>query len=189
MRVIAGSHRGRRLSGPRGLSLRPTSDKVREALFSILGDRISGCRFLDLYAGTGAVGIEALSRGAQLVTFVESEPGAVQIMRKNLTGCHLLDRADLRVGPTQSFLRQRQFWHGPYDVVFADPPYADQDAVELVLDGWHLGLVTPEGVMVIEQPARVEPSPATDSVQLIRRYAYGDTALWLYGSTPRRSPA
>ena len=71
MRVIAGSHRGRRLSGPRGTSLRPTSDKVREALFSILGHRIPGSRFLDLYAGTGAVGIEALSRGATFATFVE----------------------------------------------------------------------------------------------------------------------
>ncbi len=74
MRVIAGSHRGRRLSGPQGTALRPTSDKVREAIFSILGTQVSGGRFLDLYAGTGAVGIEALSRGASVVTFVESDP-------------------------------------------------------------------------------------------------------------------
>ena len=87
MRVIAGSHRGRRLSGPQGTALRPTSDKVREALFSILGTHMSGGRFLDLYAGTGAVGIEALSRGASAVTFVESDPRAVQLMQRNLQTC------------------------------------------------------------------------------------------------------
>ena len=141
MRVIAGSHRGRRLSGPRGTTLRPTSDKVREALFSILGTRIPGSRFLDLYAGTGAVGIEALSRGATIVTFVESDPKAVQVMRKNLTACGMLDQAVVRVGPTQTFLRQPQSWDGPYDVLFADPPYADRGAVELVLGSWHLGLL------------------------------------------------
>ena len=96
MRVIAGSHRGRRLSGPQGTALRPTSDKVREALFSILGTQVSGGRFLDLYAGTGAVGIEALSRGASAVTFVESDPKAVQLLQKNLRTCQLLDRAQVR---------------------------------------------------------------------------------------------
>ena len=91
MRVIAGSHRVRRLNAPQGSSLRPTSDKVREALFSILGPRVSGSRFLDLYAGTGAVGIEALSRGALVVTFVESDPKAMQAMHHNLTTCGLLE--------------------------------------------------------------------------------------------------
>ena len=187
MRVIAGSHRGRRLTGPRGLSLRPTSDKVREALFSILGSRIPGALFLDLYAGTGAVGIEALSRGAQLVTFVESDPKAVQIMRKNLTACGLLDRADLRFSPAQTFLRQPQWWHGPYNVVFADPPYADQEAADLVLGSWQRGLLAPEAVMVLEQDARVELPTATDEARLLRRYDYGDTALFLYGPAQDRS--
>src|SRR5262245_29376047 len=153
MRVIAGSHRGRRLSGPRGISLRPTSDKVREALFSILGTRVPGSRFLDLYAGTGAVGIEALSRGARIVTFVESDPKAVQVARKNLTACGMLDDAEMRVVPTQTFLRQPQSWHGPYDVLFADPPYADEAAVGLVLESWHLNLLADGAIMVIEQDA------------------------------------
>ena len=92
MRVIAGSHRATP-GWATGDTLRPTSDKVREALFSILGTRIPGSRFLDLYAGTGAVGIEALSRGATIVTFVESDPKAVQIMRKNLMACGMLNQA------------------------------------------------------------------------------------------------
>jgi 16S rRNA (guanine966-N2)-methyltransferase len=187
MRVIAGSHRGRRLSGPRGISLRPTSDKVREALFSILGSRIPGSQFLDLYAGTGAVGIEALSRGAKRVTFVESDPKAVQIMRKNLMACGMLDPAELRVSQTETFLQQPQWWKGPYDVVFADPPYADRGAVELVLSSWHLDLLAPEAVLVIEQDARAELPTATNGARLIRRYDYGDTALFVYGPTRDRS--
>ena len=181
MRVIAGSHRGRRLSGPRGNSLRPTSDKVREALFSILGTRVPGSRFLDLYAGTGAVGIEALSRGAHIVTFVESDLKAVRITRKNLTTCGMLDHAELRILPTQTFLRQPQLWHGPYDVVFADPPYADEEAVALVLGSWHLDLLAAGAIMVIEQDARCQPPTATDRARLVRRYDYGDTALFVYG--------
>ncbi|HTL60763.1 MAG TPA: 16S rRNA (guanine(966)-N(2))-methyltransferase RsmD [Nitrospira sp.] len=180
MRVIAGSHRGRRLTGPRGTPLRPTSDKVREALFSILGSRIPGCRFLDLYAGTGAVGIEALSRGASVVTFVESDPKAVQIMRKNLTACGLLEQADVCLRSTESFLRNRRSWNGPYDVVFADPPYADQNAVELVLHSWALGIPTADAVVIIEQAARVQAAAGADSVRLMRRYDYGDTSLLVY---------
>ena len=184
MRVIAGSRRGRRLSGPGGTSLRPTSDKVREALFSILGTRIPGSRFLDLYAGTGAVGIEALSRGAQIVTFVESDPKAVQIIRKNVTACGLLEQAELRVEATQTFLRRPQSWNGPYDVVFADPPYTDREAVELVLGSCSLDLLASEAVMVIEQDARVQLPTSTDRARLMRRYEYGDTALFLYGMAP-----
>src|SRR4026208_861385 len=114
MRVIAGSHRGRRLSGPQGTALRPTSDKVREALFSILGTQVLGGRFLDLYAGSGAVGIEALSRGASAVTFVEADPMAVQLLQKNLRTCHLLDRAQVHVGRAAAFLDQKDWWGGPY---------------------------------------------------------------------------
>lgn len=154
---------------------------MREALFSILGTRILGGRFLDLYAGTGAVGIEALSRGATVVTFVESDPKAVQVMRKNFTACGLLDQAELRVGLTKTFLQRPQWWNGPYDVLFADPPYAAKEAAELVLGSWGIGLLAEDAVMVIEQDARAELPTATDRATLIRRYDYGDTALFLYG--------
>ena len=161
--------------------MRPTSDKVREALFSILASRVPGSRFLDLYAGTGAVGIEALSRGATIVTFVESDPNAARIMRKNLTACGMLDHADLRMAPVHTFLRQPQSWKGPYDVLFADPPYADRQAVELVLSSWHLGLLSSDAVMVIEQDIHAALPAETDRARLLRRYDYGDTALFLYG--------
>ncbi|HEU0007195.1 MAG TPA: RsmD family RNA methyltransferase, partial [Terriglobia bacterium] len=112
------------MSGPQGTALRPTSDKVRAALFSILGSQVSGGRFLDLYAGTGAVGIEALSRGASAVTFVESNLQAVQLLRKNLHALGLSQRASIRVEQTAAFFEREERWNGPYDVLFADPPYA-----------------------------------------------------------------
>lgn len=181
MRVIAGSLRGRRLCRLQGTTLRPTSDKVREALFSILGNRVPGSRFLDLYAGTGAVGIEALSRGAVAVTFVESDPKAVQLMRKNLTSCQFSNVAHVRVESTQNFFQHPEWWQGPYDLFFADPPYADASAVDLVLTGWKLGLLSAEGRMIIEQDARAQLPASTEEAELLRRYVYGDTALFVYG--------
>lgn len=185
MRVIAGSCRGRRLCGPEGTILRPTSDKVREALFSILGDRVPGSRFLDLYAGTGAVGIEALSRGATAVTFVESDPKAVKLMQKNLRVCQLTNLADIRAGSAQNFFQHPEWWQGPYDVLFADPPYADASAVDLVLGAWRLDLMSPDGRIIVEQDARQELPVLADGGKLIRRYAYGDTALFVYGPTAK----
>lgn len=189
MRVIAGSCRGRRLCGPEGTTLRPTSDKVREALFSILGNRVPGSRFLDLYAGTGAVGIEALSRGATIVTFVESDPDAVKLMQKNLKACQLTNRADVRAGAAQIFFQHPEWWQGPYDLLFADPPYADVSAVDLVLRAWRLDLMSPDGRIIIEQAARQELPAVADGGKLIRRYAYGDTALFVFGPTAKDKTA
>lgn len=175
------------MCGPQGTTLRPTSDKVREALFSILGVRVPGGRFLDLYAGTGAVGIEAISRGAAAVTFVECAPRALQVLRKNLAACGFEDHVQVRVGRTQDFLARPEWWEGPYDVVFADPPYADTQVIETLQTVWTTELLGEDGVMVIEQNAKaVLPTSVADAV-LIRRYVYGDTALFLYGgSAPRQ---
>ncbi len=181
MRVIAGSHRGRRLSGPEGTTLRPTSDKVREAIFSILGDHVPGGRFLDLYAGTGAVGIEALSRGAAAVTFVESDPTAVQLLQKNLQTCQLLNHAQIHVGQASAFLQRNDWWGGPYDVLFADPPYAALDEVDILIHAWKPGLLSEHAAMMIEQDSRSTLPASIDHATLLRRYQYGDTALYLYG--------
>ena len=184
MRIIAGTHRGRRLSGPAGTALRPTSDKVRGALFSILGAQVSGGRFLDLYAGTGAVGIEALSRGAATVTFVESDPKAVQLLQKNLQTCQLLDRAHVCVGRTATFLERKDWWRGPYDVLFADPPYAAMDELEILTHAWKPGLLSEHATVIIEHDSRALLPASIDHAALVRRYVYGDTALYVYGLSP-----
>jgi 16S rRNA (guanine(966)-N(2))-methyltransferase RsmD len=180
MRVIAGFHRGRRLCGPQDTGVRPTSDKVREALFSILGPKVPGSRFLDLYAGTGAVGIEALSRGAAFVMFVESDPKTVGIIRKNLAMCRLSEQAEVRTTRTEMLFEHRDR-RGLYDIAFADPPY-DEGGIEFLQELWTFGLLRPEGVLVIEQRSKTAVPASFEKASLIKRYVYGDTALSLYTS-------
>mgnify|MGYP001577545885 FL=1 len=145
---------------------------------------MSGGRFLDLYAGTGAVGIEALSRGAATVTFVESDSKAVQLLRKNLQACQLLDRAHICVERTAIFLERKDWWHGPYDVLFADPPYAALDEFEILTHAWKPGLLSEQATMMIEHESRTPLPASLDHAKLVRRYVYGDTALYLYGISP-----
>jgi 16S rRNA (guanine966-N2)-methyltransferase len=130
MRVIAGRFRSRLLSAPEGLSTRPTSDRLRETLFNVLAPRIDSAAFLDLYAGSGAVGIEAVSRGAARVTFVERDASATRILRVNLERLGIADGFRINTGSVKVFLRPLA-GGGPrsvrYDLVFLDPPY---DAIE-----------------------------------------------------------
>jgi 16S rRNA (guanine(966)-N(2))-methyltransferase RsmD len=150
---------------------------------------VSGGRFLDLYAGTGAVGIEALSRGASSVTFVESNPKVVQLLKRNLQACQLLDRAQVRVGQTAAFLERKDWWGGPFDVLFADPPYAALDELEILIHAWRPGLLSDHAAVIIEQDSRTRLPASIDHAALVRRYVYGDTALYLYGLTTSESTA
>lgn len=125
MRVIAGSARGRTLRAPRGLRVRPTADRARESLFGVLGEQVIGARVLDLYAGAGAVGIEALSRGAASVCFVERHAATARILRRNLEGCGFTSAvAPCLVMPVARALTQLDRQGARFELVFADPPYA-----------------------------------------------------------------
>lgn len=188
MRVIAGTHRGRRLRGPQGTALRPTSDRVREALFAILGNRIPESRFLDLYAGTGAVGIEALSRGAAQVTSVESNAQALTLLRRNVSDCRMIDRMTVQGMTVKQFLARPDRWNGPYDVIFADPPYADVRDLASLFDEVAQGLFAREAWLVIEHAAKMPPSFPTGRCIFLRRYTYGDTALSLFAHAGSTSP-
>ena len=181
MRVIAGTHRGRRLNGPRKLALRPTSDRVREALFSILGNRLTDSRFLDLYAGTGAVGIEAVSRGAAHVTSVESDRDALKLLRQNLELCHIGEEIAVLGQTIQQFLNRPNQWDGPYDIVFADPPYAEAPELPTLLAGPKADdLFAKDSWLVIEHAAKTALPMLLGCTRFLRRYRYGDTALSLY---------
>jgi 16S rRNA (guanine966-N2)-methyltransferase len=180
MRIIAGALKGRKLTSPRWPGLRPTSDRLRETLFDIVGTRVTGATFLDLYAGSGAVGIEALSRGASHVMFVERDPRALVLIRENLARCgvgsgYAIIRADAaRLDGARLA--------GSFDLVFVDPPYAggDQQAI-LVAAGRCLG---PGGLMVLEH-ARRRPAPASaGSLACTRRVVAGDSALAFYARGP-----
>ena len=189
MRVIAGTHRGRRLRGPRGSTLRPTSDRVREALFSILGNRLPLSRFLDLYAGTGAVGIEALSRGARHVTSVESSAGALQLLRRNVSECGMAHKMTIRAQTVKQFLCRPDQWSGPYDIVFADPPYTLVHELESLFDDDTIHhLLADDSWVVVEHAEKTTLPAQLGRNAFIRRYSYGGTALTVYSSSGVAQP-
>jgi len=180
MRVIAGTQRGRRLMAPRSAAIRPTADRVREALFSILGDRVREARVLDLFAGTGAVGLEALSRGARHVTFVESGRAALGLLRANLHRCGAAASAEVRPCSVAAFFRRRSEGLAPYDLVFADPPYAPAAGIR-VLEALDRSAAVTVGTTVVLEHATRLPSPArVGSLIRTRQYRYGDTMLSVY---------
>ncbi|HEX4758663.1 MAG TPA: 16S rRNA (guanine(966)-N(2))-methyltransferase RsmD, partial [Terracidiphilus sp.] len=156
MRIIAGTYRSRTLEAPAGLATRPTSDRLRETLFNVLAPRIQGAAFLDLYAGSGAVGIEALSRGAAHVLFVERAPAALKVLRANLTRLELKEHFHVQSGSVASFLRKPRSGAASFDVVFLDPPYdaGDEYAVTLNLLGEPAARPLNAGAVVIAEHRR-----------------------------------
>src|SRR3954468_1267063 len=178
MRVIAGTLKGRRLKAPTWDGLRPTSDKLRETLFNILAPRIAGARFLDGYAGTGAVGIEALSRGAAAVTFVDSDRRAETLIAENLRHCGVEDGyAIIRASVARAIDQLDAAAFGPYelfDIVWLDPPYDElADTVIAAADK----LIAPGGVLVLEH-ARRRPVPDTAGrLARVRQVTGGDSML------------
>jgi 16S rRNA (guanine966-N2)-methyltransferase len=176
MRIIAGRHKGRRLKTPVWEGLRPTSDRLRETLFNILGGEVDGAHVLDGYAGTGAIGIEALSRGAARVVFVEQDPRAAALIAENLRHCGIAEgcaimRADI------GRLRQPGGTR-PFDVILLDPPY---DGVDL---GAAVGQAAPwlsaTGVLVLEHARRRVSPPSAGGLARMRVVHSGDSALSFY---------
>lgn len=177
MRVIAGRFGGRRLRAPKGRVTRPTSDRVREALFSILGD-LRGVVALDLFAGTGALGIEALSRGAERVVFVERDAAAMAALRANLAELGLgQDEAEVRTGDALTAVRTARERGETYYLVFVDPPYRRSRALESELAAV-LPPVLGTGARVVVESDRRAPLELGLEVECRRRY--GDTTITIH---------
>ena len=157
--------------------MRPTSDRVREALFNILAGDVTGCRFLDLYAGSGAVGIEALSRGAEHVDFVEQAPTSLQALQDNLERTGLQGAARVHPMPVRRALTLLGGERASFDLIFADPPYGEQEERAVLLEQLgEAGLLRPGGRVIVESPARQRPTPPA-TLELLREARYGDTLL------------
>lgn len=183
MRIVAGKWRGRPLRAPKGLAVRPTADRVREAIFDILGEGVAGASVLDLFAGSGALGLEALSRGASRGVFVESVPAAFGILQKNI--------ASLAAGEAEAFLLDyRQAFRRlraraiRFDLVFLDPPYGKGLAADAAEGLSRAELVEPGGTVVVEEAARSPDAlfPEGWSISADRRY--GDTRVTLFRISP-----
>src|SRR5262245_65625334 len=176
LRIVAGRLRGRRLGVPPHPQLRPTSDRVREALFNILGQDLSDFEVLDLYAGSGAIGFEALSRGARRVVFVESDPKLAAAIRRTAEQLGVANESRFVVGRVEDVLTRARLG-GPYHVIVADPPY--EAAVEArVVDGVDGGqLLGMHGTLVVERDSRNPAEPGRSGLALVRTASYGRTSL------------
>jgi 16S rRNA (guanine966-N2)-methyltransferase len=177
MRVIAGRLGGRRLKAPSGRATRPTSDRVREALFAMLGE-LEGASVLDLFAGTGALGIEALSRGAARAVFVESDAGAVRALTENLAALGLgSSEAEVRRGGAVGALRSAREHEETYDLVFIDPPYRQAHDWGPELSAVLPSLLRPAARVVVESDRR---TPLELAVEVERERRYGDTTIRIH---------
>jgi 16S rRNA (guanine966-N2)-methyltransferase len=172
VRVVAGQYRGRRLTAPRGLDVRPTSDRVREALFSILGD-IEGLRVLDLFAGSGALAIEALSRGAASATLVENDRAALEAIRANLAPLQDANAEVVRA-EALAWLGGRR---GPFDLVFADPPYSSAGRLAGPLTQKLPAALSPNALIVSESDKR---DPLILGFPLEDERTYGHTRIAIH---------
>ena len=184
MRVIAGTFRSRTLQAPAGLATRPTSDRLRETLFNVLAAKVAGSRFLDLYAGSGAVGIEALSRGAERVVFVERAQAAIRVLRANLAHLELTRGFEVVAGSVSGFLRGKESG-ARFDLVFLDPPYdaAGEYALSLgLLGGEAAGLLSEGAVVVAEQRRKEKLVDRYGTLRRTRLLEQGDAGLSFYAA-------
>jgi 16S rRNA (guanine(966)-N(2))-methyltransferase RsmD len=177
MRIIAGSARGTTLKGPPDTGTRPTSDKVRGAIFNMLAAHTVGRSVLDLYAGTGAMGIEALSRGAAHCDFVERRHALSNIIKENLAKARLTEGSHVIIAEVPQVLSTLL---GPYDLILADPPYADPGALTLVASPAIHRLLRPNAIVVLEHSPRVEVIGDTGPLRFVRTRRYGDCAVSLW---------
>ena len=174
MRIVAGEYGGRRLAAPRGGRTRPTADRVREARFSMLGP-VADARVLDLFAGSGALGLEALSRGGREATFVDSSAAAVRAVRANLEA--LGAAAEVRRADARAFLRNARAAGRQYDLVFLDPPYQRAGALAEALVEDLAAVLAPRARVVAESDRR-SPLELPLPLQVDRRY--GDTVIRIF---------
>jgi 16S rRNA (guanine966-N2)-methyltransferase len=172
MRVIAGQYRGRRLKAPPGVRTRPTADRVREALFSILGD-VEDMRVVDLFAGSGALGIETLSRGAEHATFVESDHGAVGILKFNLAALGIVEGVEVFEWDVPRWL-ETVAGSLDFDLVFVDPPYSSAPRLGKPLTELLPGILSPHATIVTESDKR---EPLVLDLPLDDERVYGDTRI------------
>ena len=177
MRVITGSARGVRLKTPEGLKTRPTSDRVKEAVFSVIQFEIEGSRFLDLFAGTGQMGIEALSRGAASAVFVDGWKDACQLVRENLRLTRLSDKAKV---VNSDYLSYLQSCREKFDIVFLDPPYAEiflENALNKISE---IDILSDRGIIICERPSEKQLDLEISGLQRCKDYRYGKTWVTVF---------
>ncbi len=181
MRVIAGKYRSRTLRSLKGSELRPTSDRLRETLFNVLGPLVQDAFFVDCFAGTGAIGIEALSRGAREAVFIEKHRPAANVIRRNLESLEIRAGARLIVGDVLSELQKMSVKKLLPDFIYIDPPYKLVEEYEKILDFVDAAqLLAPEGRVIAEHPRKLELPEFLTRLERSRILVQGDSAVSFY---------
>ena len=183
MRIIAGTFRSRNIQAPKGLETRPTSDRLRETLFNIIAPRVAGSKFADLYAGTGAVGLEAISRGADFVWFAEREPKATASIRANLSALKIAGGYALEDRSVGKLLNAMVKNNRQADIVFLDPPYSEGDEYRATLDflaANHETILAPDAIVIAEHSRKQPPNEKHGALVRYRFRDQGEAALSFY---------
>jgi 16S rRNA (guanine966-N2)-methyltransferase len=192
LRITGGRARGRKLTVPRSDLIRPTCDRVREALFNIIGQRVAGCRILDLFAGTGAVGIECLSRGATFALFVDQSLEAGRLIEANIRACIPKPQAsfvqlNLETAPNLHSLQAKMEPGAFFDLVFMDPPYHSNLAQRVLAMVASADVLSKDALIVVEEHRRATFPETVASLTLADQRRYGETGLWFYASPSKPS--
>lgn len=180
MRVIAGEFRGRRLDPIEGTDIRPTSDKVKESFFNILGDAVIDSVFLDLFGGTGGVGIEALSRGAKHVVFVDTNIKSIKVLKGNLDHLNIKDNVEVFNTDYKTAISKLYKYNKQFDIIFIDPPYSvgmAQNALEEIDKN---SILSQSGLIIVEHDSKDDMSQRVGKLYLYRIKQYGNTSLSFY---------
>jgi 16S rRNA (guanine966-N2)-methyltransferase len=184
MRIIGGRFKGRRVPAFPGKKVRPTSDRVREALFNILGDEIRGAGVLDLFAGTGAFGFEALSRGAARVVFVEHDPRIARMISQTAELFDVAAQCEIVTAHAERALKLPRLQHGSFAIVFLDPPYASNHAERIVFDPVFPSIAVARTLVVVERSVRSGEMKVPEFMVCETRRTYGETAVDFYRVEP-----
>lgn len=181
MRVISGEFRGRKLEKLEGMEIRPTSDRVKESLFNILGARIYDCAFLDLFAGTGGIGIEACSRGASQLVFIDESAKSINVLKDNLDKLNILDKVEVYNTDYINAINKLASDNRKFDIIFIDPPYSKGFAQNALVHIFENGVLKEEGIIITEHDLQDKMPETTGTLSLQRQKKYGNTMLSFYG--------
>lgn len=180
MRVIAGDYKGRRLDCIEGMEIRPTTDKVKESLFNILGNAVIDSAFLDLFSGTGGIGIEALSRGAKYVVFIDANIKSIKVLKGNLDHLNIKDNVEVFHTDYTTAISKLYKYKKQFDIIFIDPPYRVGTAESALEEIDKNSILSQSGVIIVEHDSKEDMPQSVGKLYLYRIKQYGNTALSFY---------
>lgn len=180
MRVIAGEYKGRRLDCIEGVEIRPTADKVKESLFNILGNAVIDSTFLDLFGGTGGVGIEALSRGAKYVVFIDTNIKSIKVLKSNLDHLNIKDNVEVFHTDYTTAISKLHKYNKQFDIIFIDPPYKVGMAASALEEINKNSILSQSGLIIVEHDSKEDMPQRVGKLYLYRIKQYGNTTLSFY---------